>query len=174
MSVHLLIDGYNLIRQSVALSAIDAQDIQDGRMALLAALTAYRRIKRHRITVVFDGMGADYGTPDRDQHRGITVVFSRRGETADQVIKRMARHHGQKAMVVTSDRDIASSAERSGCAVISAPAFEEKLQMATMMDGGGGHEDDASREWVPTTRKKGPARRLSKKQRRMQRKHRKL
>ena len=174
MSVHILIDGYNLIRQSATLSGIDAADIQAGREALLGLLAAYRRLKKHRITVVFDGMDAAYGTPARDQYRGMTVVFSRQGETADQVIKRMGAAMGEKAMVVTSDRDIVASVEHRGCTVISAPAFEEKLQLAVLMEGGDDGAAAASEGWTPTTRKKGPRRRLPKKQRRMRRKQKKL
>ncbi|MFH1980470.1 MAG: NYN domain-containing protein [Pseudomonadota bacterium] len=174
MSVHILIDGYNLIRQSAALSRIDAADIQDGRAALLDLLAAYRKLKKHRITVVFDGMDAAWGVPNRDQSQGIAIVFSRHEETADQVIKRMGAAMRENAMVVTSDRDIIASAQHSGCAVISAPDFEEKLRMAALMDAGGGAFEEDSKGWTPTTRKKGPGRRLSKKQRQLQRKQEKL
>ena len=174
MSVHLIIDGYNLIRQSTALGRIDAADIQEGRDALLRLLAIYRKLKRHRITVVFDGMDAAWGTPNRDQFQGITVVFSRQGESADQVIKGMGAAMQEKAMVVTSDREIIASAQRSGCGVISASDFEEKLRMASLLDSGGGASEDDSEGWAATTRKKGPSRRLPKKQRQLQRKQKKL
>ncbi len=174
MPVHILIDGYNVIRQSAALSGIDAADIQAGREALLELLAAYRRYKKHYITVVFDGMEAAYGTPSRDQYRGMTVVYSRQGENADQVIKRMGAAMGEKAIVVTSDRDIVASVEHRGCTVISAPAFEEKLRLAVLMAGGHDGTAATSEGWTPTTRKKGPGRRLPKKQRRLRRKQKKL
>jgi hypothetical protein len=81
---------------------------------------------------------------------------------------------GEKAMVVTSDRDIVASVEHRGCTVISALAFEEKLQLAVLMAGGDDGATTASEGWTPTTRKKGPRRRLPKKQRRMRRKQKKL
>lgn len=174
MSVHILIDGYNLIRQSATLGAIDATDIQNGRQVLLQLLAAYRKLKRHRITVVFDGMDAAWGTPDRDNYQGITVRFSRQGESADHVLKQMGSTLREKAVVVTSDRDIISAVERSGCAVISSPAFEEKLRMAALLETGENASEADSSGWTPTTRKKGPRRRLPKKQRGMQRKQRKL
>ena len=55
MSVHVIVDGYNLIRQSAALSKFDQTDLQLGREALIDNLAAYKRIKKHKITVVFDG-----------------------------------------------------------------------------------------------------------------------
>ena len=44
MSIHIIIDGYNLIRQSNRLSALDNQDIQLGREALLYMLAAYKKV----------------------------------------------------------------------------------------------------------------------------------
>jgi len=47
MAVHIIIDGYNLIRQSAELSRLDRRDLQHGREALLELLAAYKKIKRH-------------------------------------------------------------------------------------------------------------------------------
>jgi len=58
LSIHIIIDGYNLIRQSNSLSILDMQDIQLGREALVDMLAAYKKVKPHRITVVFDGTTA--------------------------------------------------------------------------------------------------------------------
>ena len=49
MPLHLIIDGYNLIRQSAHLAELDRRDLQQGREALVGALAAYRRIRRHRV-----------------------------------------------------------------------------------------------------------------------------
>ncbi|MBU4288844.1 MAG: NYN domain-containing protein, partial [Proteobacteria bacterium] len=67
MSLHIIIDGYNLIRQSTTLSDLDRQDIQLGREALLNMLAAYKKIKRHRITVVFDGTNAHFSSQRKDK-----------------------------------------------------------------------------------------------------------
>ena len=45
MSIHIIIDGYNLIRQSNRLSILDLQDIQLGRDALVDMLAAYNQKK---------------------------------------------------------------------------------------------------------------------------------
>ena len=55
MALHLIIDGYNIIRQSPELLSKESQDLRWGREALLEKLAAYRRLKKHPITVVFDG-----------------------------------------------------------------------------------------------------------------------
>ena len=92
MGIHIVIDGYNLIRQSSRFSELDRRDLQSGRDALVEALAAYKKIKAYRITVVFDGTAAYTGMPRRDVHRGITLRYSSHGETADSVIKRMAEN----------------------------------------------------------------------------------
>jgi len=173
LAVHIIIDGYNLIRQSPELSRLDQRDIQAGREALIDRLVAYKRIKPHQITVVFDGTRAPAFSLTRDRVRGILVVFSRSGETADAVIKRIAAREREKALVVSSDRAVTHAASASGAAVIESPEFEDKITMAAYVDAKG-DSDDSSREWIPTTRKKGPSRRLSKKKRRSQAKIRKL
>ncbi|HHP7233773.1 MAG TPA: NYN domain-containing protein [Desulfobacterales bacterium] len=172
MAVHIIIDGYNFIRNSDSLRALDRQDIQLGREALVDLLATYKRVRPHRITVVFDGTGAPEFSAARDRVKGITVRFSRSGETADAVIKRMAARERERALVVSSDRSIVRSACASRAAIIDTPEFEHRLQLAAA--AGGAMEDTDSGGWVPTTRKKGPARRLPKRRRRDRTKIRKL
>ena len=173
MSIHIIIDGYNLIRQSAALSTLDQQDIMLGREALVDMLAAYRKIKPHRITVVFDGSNSPAFSPQRNRQKGISIRFSPSGESADDVIKRMAHKEREKALVVSSDRDIANFAASRGAATIGAQEFEAKIEMAAYDDAPGGKDEDSG-GWTPTTRKKGPSRRLSKKQRRNRMKIKKL
>jgi predicted RNA-binding protein with PIN domain len=165
MSIHIIIDGYNLIRQSNRLSVIDRRDIQSGREALLDTLAEYRKIKKHKITVVFDGTNAPSFSPRVEKLNGVKILFSRKGELADTVIKRMAATEREKALIVSSDLDIVNYAESQGSATISSPEFEGKVTMAVYIDTNGSVMEDKG-GWVPTTRKKGPKRRLSKKKRR--------
>ncbi len=173
MSIHIIIDGYNLIRKSPALGALDRIDIQQGRDALVDRLAAYKQIKPHRITVVFDGSNTFSFSQSRDYIKGIEIKFSRGGESADTVIKKMVGNQREKALVVSSDKEVVKVAESFGAATISSFEFEEKLAMAEFksvkdLDG----EDP--RGWIPTTKKKGPSRRLSKRLRRNRLKIRKL
>ena len=174
MAVHIIVDGYNLIRQSAELSRLDRRDLQQGRDALLEMLAAYKKIKGHRITVVFDGTDAYSLYRQRDQAKGIKVIFSRRGETADTVIKQMAAREREGALVVTSDRDVADFAMSRRAAAVDSPEFMEKLHMASWTLDKGISPDDELNGWRPTTRKKGPSRRMSKKERRNRQRTRKL
>jgi predicted RNA-binding protein with PIN domain len=49
MSIHIIIDGYNLIRQSGYLSGLDLQDIQLGRQALIDMLERSTKGHRHPV-----------------------------------------------------------------------------------------------------------------------------
>ena len=155
------------------LSVLELEDIQLGRQALVDMLAAYKKMKAHRITVVFDGTRAPRFSEPRNRQKGITIIFSRNGESADAVIKKMADREKQKALVVSSDLDIVRSAASSGAATISALDFESKLTMAAHTEEMGPGKDDHN-GWKPTTKKKGPRRRLSKRQRRNRAKLRKL
>jgi len=166
MSLHIIVDGYNVIRQSKQLSILDLRDIQEGREALQDILVEYRKSKGHRITIVFDGTHAVSSDSQRQRFRGIDILFSRNGETADTVIKRMAAREKERALVVSSDRDIISFAESMGSATIGSRTFEDKIFQALYYCENGGREDPPDTGWVPTTRKKGPSRRLPKKKRR--------
>jgi predicted RNA-binding protein with PIN domain len=173
MALHIIVDGYNMIRQSPDLRRYDRLDLAAGREELLRRLAEYRKVRPHRITVVFDGAGAPLPTAERDRVRGIDVRFSRGGESADTVIRRMAAREKEQALVVSSDLGVTGFAAARGAAVIDSPAFEEKVEIgvhAGQPEGGG----PPAAGWTPTTRKKGPSRRPPKRQRRNRRKLRKL
>lgn len=172
MALHLIIDGYNLIRQSPWLSLVDARDLEEGREALLQTLADYRqRRPQHKITVVFDGWQGGGFRESRDIYLGVGVVYSRRGERADEVIKRLLAREGGRAVMVSSDRELQDCAERQGATWVAASEFE--IQYLSRSDTGFIGEEEAG----PPPRsgaKKGPARRLKKSQRQKKRRLRKL
>ncbi|MBW1991382.1 MAG: NYN domain-containing protein [Deltaproteobacteria bacterium] len=171
MAIHLIIDGYNLIRQCPTLSLLDAVDLEAGREALLEALAAYRRRRpQHRLTVVFDGWQSGDLKETRDQFQGITVIFSRRGERADEVIKRLLARERQRALVVSSDRELQEYAQRVGADWLEAGDFDNVCLSGTSKEFPEEEEDRPRRG----TRKKGPARRLSKPERRRRQRLKKL
>lgn len=173
MALHIIIDGYNFIYQSERLNISGQQDFQQGREALINALSDYKRIKSHKITVVFDGTNAPRFAKHYDTVKGIEIKFSHRGETADTVIKKMAAGEKEKALIVSSDREIINFAVSQGAAVISASLFEEKITLAEPTDDAP-EASEVTNSWTPTTKKKGPRRRLSKKERHNRIKTRKL
>ncbi|RJR39796.1 MAG: hypothetical protein C4567_11390 [Deltaproteobacteria bacterium] len=172
MALHLIIDGYNLIRQSPFLQEMDARELELGREALLEVLADYRQARpRHKITVVFDGwLGGDL-METRDRRGGMAVVYSRRGERADEVIKRLLQKERSRAVVVSSDRELQEFAIKVSATWISAPEFEmSHLRLA----GAGSPEDDAETSSGHGPQKKGPARRAPKRQRQRRQRLKKL
>jgi predicted RNA-binding protein with PIN domain len=169
--MHLIVDGYNLIRQSSQLQILDAMDLQAGREALLELLAHYRSRSHHRMTVVFDGWQSGDLKESRDRYQGLLIVYSRRGERADEVIKRMLHQEREGALVVTSDREIQRYADQVKAAWINAGQFE-----LSYLHGSAGATDYENE--VDSTargpRKKGPARRLSKRRRQRRQRLKKL
>ena len=114
MATHLIIDGYNLlgVRGQVG------PDSESARERLLRDLSAYRQRKSHSITVVFDGWQQGMGAERREHRAGVEVVYSRRGERADQVIQRLVEEFGLDCAVVSSDREVADFAKSRGAFVM--------------------------------------------------------
>ena len=173
MALNLIIDGYNLIRQSPYLQAIEARELEAGREALLSSLAAYRQSRPgHKITVVFDGWDKGGWKESRDRQGGITIIYSGRGEKADEVIKRLLEKERNRAVVVSSDRELQDYADRVGAAWITAPQFE-----ASHLRAGAGRspeDEPAEEESPPRPSKKGPAHRAPKRQRQRQQRLKKL
>ncbi len=169
--MHLIVDGYNVIRQSPRLQLLDAMDLQAGREALLELLAHYRRRSHHQITVVFDGWQHGDVKESRDRYQGILVIYSRRGERADEVMKRLLIRERERALVVTSDREIQVCAEQAKAAWINAGEFE----LSHLHDPSGVADPDSEADSSTRgTHKKGPARRLSKRLRQRQQRLKKL
>jgi predicted RNA-binding protein with PIN domain len=164
MPLELIIDGYNLIRQSRSLKRLDAQSLEQGREALLERLAQYKKVRDHPITVVFDGWGGFEPASTRTLHKGIMVIFTAQGQTADEWIKGRVGEV-QYGAVVTSDREIGRSAERAGLVAIPSRAFERRMEAALAGEIEGDiEEEEWEEEEAAQAKKKGPARRLSKKE----------
>jgi uncharacterized protein len=165
--MHLIIDGYNLLYAGRSPIGITSTDLQRERDRLIHQLSRYRQMKPCEVTVVFDGWQGGWGSEKRERVKGMELIFSKLGEKADEVIKRLVREKGSAAVVVTSDRDIAKYAERRAAAVVPSYQFRERLELSTDLrpKSEKGNEEEAS---ASEGKRKGPARRLSKKERRRQ------
>jgi len=171
--MHIIIDGYNLIRQSDVLRAHERQGLEAGRKALVHLLAGYRRAAGHRITVVFDGWLGGPPQEERDRESGIDIIYSRRGEKADEVIKRLARAQAGETIVVTSDRPVMDAAMRAGAAAIASREFEERVRRPRGLPAQApelrGKDEDGGYPPPRGTKKKGPSHRTSKRERMKQR-----
>lgn len=174
--MHIIIDGYNLIRQSDSLRRQEKQSLEAGRRALILNLSEYKRKKGHRITVVFDGWENGPAMEERDRQGNIGIIYSRRGEKADDVIKRLVDNSSEETVVVSSDREIASYAIRHSKTALSSPEFEMLMYKAIAESSIGGFTagEEADDEMRHRYSKKGPAKRLPRALRHTQKKIKKL
>ena len=124
----LIIDGYNLLHVGRSLTRLSATDLQRERDRLIDRLAAYRRGRLCDITVVFDGWQSGWATENRGRQKGVDLVFSKLGEKADEVIKRMIREKGAGVTVITSDREIARVAEKISVSVVPSEQFVERME----------------------------------------------
>lgn len=175
MSFHIVIDGYNFIRLSGPLLEFEQMDLETGRNALIDLLARYKRIRGYPVTVVFDGQGGLYGLPKKMMQKGIEVRFSHAGETADDVIRRIAAGKREKALVVSSDHEVQNASESQGAAVIGANDFYSKLMEVIFTGPGEEKTDSAPKKNTKTgTKKKGPGKRLPRRKRKHQKKIQKI
>ncbi len=161
--MHLIIDGYNLLHAGRSAVQLSATDLQSERERLIDLLSAYRRQKPREMTVVFDGWQGGWVTETKERRKGIDLIFSKRGEKADEVIKRIVMEKGAEVVVITSDQEVSRFAERMDVSVIPSETFLERVEQTLLRPSreGLGLEDEGGDQ-----KRKGPSRRLSKKDRR--------
>ena len=68
-------------------------------------LTRYHDATGTPVTIFFDGSGAPVGTPAHESNPAVEVLFSRAGQTADDMIERAAHRFSAygEALAVTDD-----------------------------------------------------------------------
>ena len=107
-------DGFSLLHRWPALAAGKARHSAAAREELINVLTQYHDACGTPITIVFDGAGSKRDADETPSTPAVEILYSRAGQTADQIIERAA--HRLKAygevLVVTDDfaeRDTVSS-----------------------------------------------------------------
>ena len=171
MSGHLIVDGYNLGRSGELFLEADPTSAE-GRGELYALLSAHAREKSLRLTVVFDGRGAGKPERTREAFKGGTAVYSSRTESADDVIRDLARGAATGTIVVTSDRGLARTLPSRNIAVISCDEFARRLYGRWLEDLKGGPEEEPRA--ARAGGKKGEGHRQKKQERKRERLLRKL
>jgi predicted RNA-binding protein with PIN domain len=88
--VRILVDGYSLLHNWPELARGKPRHSAAARDALIQALTQYRDATRTPITIFFDGSGPQRGPSEIKSTPEVEILFSRAGQTADQMIERAA------------------------------------------------------------------------------------
>jgi predicted RNA-binding protein with PIN domain len=121
--VHLIVDGYNVTK-----TGYGELPLADQRNRLVTGLGGLASQTRAEITCVFDGAELDAPVAITAP-RGVRVLFSRPGQTADELIGRLVGTEpaGRAVVVVSSDREVADGARRAGARPASSALLLRRL-----------------------------------------------
>jgi len=126
----LVVDGYNVIFAWDSLRAMAAKELSLARQRLTDLMANYCSCKPSRVILVFDGYRVPGNAGTTEHARGLEVVYTKSGETADMWIERFCGQVGKNdaVRVVTSDGLIRLSALGSGILRISSREFETEVR----------------------------------------------
>jgi len=149
--LHILVDGYNLIGTA-------HENLQKARHGLVQNLLSYSRAKGYQVTVVFDGWKDGQIKEARIRTDTVTVIYSKLGEKADDVIKKLIQSSRPPLIVVSSDRELADFAWGKDIVALNADEFERKVH-STLNPEERAIDDDHT--GTSSVRRNGNRRRLS-------------
>ncbi|MDT3723441.1 NYN domain-containing protein [Streptomyces sp. DSM 41972] len=120
---HLVVDGYNVTKTGYPQMPLEKQRLRLlGQLAQLAAQTGAE------VTCVFDG--AELAAPVLlAPPRGVRVLFSKPGVTADELIRQLVRAEppGRPVIVVSTDREVADGVARAGARPVASAVLLKRL-----------------------------------------------
>ncbi|HVF89558.1 MAG TPA: NYN domain-containing protein [Blastocatellia bacterium] len=122
-----IVDGNNVMGQTPGWH----RDREGARRRLVEELAEFARIKKARVTVVFDGE-PDRIMPDSSAYRGVRVLYAERGSDADTRIERLVDSSADRRgiTVVTSDRALAALVRGRGACVVRSGEFRRRMREA--------------------------------------------
>lgn len=103
--VRILVDGYSLLHGWPELAPGKPRHSAAARDELIHHLTLYRDAIRTPITVVFDGANNDIRLSTIESTPEVEILYSRAGQTADQIIERVVHRMNSygEVLAVTDD-----------------------------------------------------------------------
>ncbi|MGW1769752.1 NYN domain-containing protein [Streptomyces sp. NPDC002073] len=121
--VHLVVDGYNVTKTGYPTMPLEKQ-----RLRLLGGLSMLAAQTGAEMTCVFDG--AELAAPVLlAPPRGVRVLFSKPGVTADELIRQLVRAEpaGRPVVVVSTDREVADGVAKSGARPVASALLLKRL-----------------------------------------------
>jgi predicted RNA-binding protein with PIN domain len=119
---HLIVDGYNVTK-----SGFPDVPLEQQRSRLVRGLAGLTAQTGAEITAVFDGGTRPPAAPPTP--RGVRVLFSRSGQSADDLIRALVRAEpaGRPVVVVSSDKEVADGVRRHGAYPLGAASLLRRL-----------------------------------------------
>lgn len=132
---YLLVDGYNVIYASDELKSLAAKDLKAARDSLIDILINFQGYRKETVILVFDAYRVRGGTEHMEDHAGLSVIYTREAETADQYIEKAAHEIGKKYRVTVATSDaIEQVIVMSGGAIrLSARDFWNEVKRTSQM-----------------------------------------
>ncbi|MFD5572494.1 NYN domain-containing protein [Streptomyces cadmiisoli] len=121
---HLVVDGYNVTKTGYPQMPLEKQ-----RLRLLGQLSQLAAQSGAEVTCVFDG--AELAAPVLlAPPRGVRVLFSKPGVTADELIRQLVRAEppGRPVIVVSTDREVADGVARAGARPVASAVLLRRFQ----------------------------------------------
>lgn len=124
--IRILVDGYSLLHAWPELAPKSARHSAVARDALIACLEEYQAALGTPITVFFDGQsGGLHGRTRSPDPRAVEVLYSKAGQTADDLIERAAyrfKAYGE-VLVITDDHAERDTVQGFGALASSCATF---------------------------------------------------
>ncbi|MGW1212947.1 NYN domain-containing protein [Streptomyces sp. NPDC002499] len=120
---HLVVDGYNVTKTGYPQMPLEKQ-----RLRLLGQLSQLAAQTGAEVTCVFDG--AELAAPVLlAPPRGVRVLFSKPGVTADELIRQLVRAEppGRPVIVASTDREVADGVAKAGARPIASAMLLKRL-----------------------------------------------
>ncbi len=130
---HILVDGSNLIHAWADLrSETRRGDKTVARERLVGRLLVLLPVACERLTVVFDGRGADLVVEHPHGPESVAVIYTPAGVTADDVIERLVARAADPAtcLVATADQSERSTVEAAGAVWCSPDELAARVERA--------------------------------------------
>jgi predicted RNA-binding protein with PIN domain len=130
----ILVDGYSLLHNWPELAPGAARHSARAREELVHVLTRYHDATGELVTIFFDGTGTVRDRQQNESDGAVEILFSRAGQTADQMIERAAHRfmaHGE-VLVVTDDLAERETVSGFGGSVASCANFIRMIENALM------------------------------------------
>ncbi len=130
MGRDILVDGYNVIKRDVSLHSLGTMNLAAARQLLINQVANRYRHTPHQVIVVFDGNEMSERTTQ--DHR-VRIIYSHTGETADNVIARLAntaRAVGREVELYSDDVEVQQAVARQGGAVHTSAQLTNHLNAA--------------------------------------------
>ena len=99
----LLVDGHSVIFAWPDLAEIHRRNTASARENLVRRLTALQDSSEWEVAVVFDGRGTKASS--ESEPSGIAVFYSKSGQTADEIIERLAAKYAATCEVTVATDD---------------------------------------------------------------------